>query len=643
MADERTKKGKGSSDYTGKDIQVLTGLKPVRLRPSMFTGNTSTSGLHQLYNEALDNAVDEALNGFCDRIRIVLGQDGYISVADNGRGIPVDRHPATRQNTLQTIMTKLHSGGKFSNKTYQVSGGLHGVGISVVNALSIDMEVFSSRDGNCYKQTFSRGRKKTDLENLGPTDKRGTKIRFRPDSEIFKDLTFDIKIIKDRARVKAFLTRGLTIEVLDERTREEETFFFPEGLKDYARELAEGKDRITEEPFHLAVANEMRAEVVLWWTSTTLKHIHSFANSIPTPSGGTHEAGLKGGISRAVREFLSRNSVSLRGIRGLVMEDMLEGLVGLISVFLPGQAEFQGQTKDRLGSDIQPKVEALVRAALTDYLFTHPTAAEAIIRRMSLAARAREASRRAREEVVKKGVGRYSLPGKLADCSSKKVAARELFIVEGDSAGGSSKQARDRRFQAVLPLRGKILNVEQATPERIRKNREIQDLIACLGTGAGESFDIKRLRYGKIFINTDADVDGHHIAALILTLFFRHLREIVERGRLYIAMPPLYKLSFTVKKKRRVLYLYTEEEKESALKKLGKRSFTLQRFKGLGEMNPKELKETTMDPKKRKAVRVTIPDAQRAEESVRTLFGKDSKKRFEFIQENAQFAREVDI
>jgi len=632
-----------ATTYTARDIQVLRGLEPVRLRPGMFIGNTSTTGLHHLVTEALDNAVDEALNGYCDHIHITIGADNTITVSDNGRGIPVEIHRQSRKNTLETIMTTLHSGGKFSTKSYQISGGLHGVGISVVNALSEFMRVTTCRDGIRWQQDFARGKRKSKLIDLGPTSDRGTTVIFRPDPDIFKDLLFNPPIIKEQAKAKAFLTRGLTITLEDQMEGTQEIFHFEDGIKNYIRDLVQGKEAVTEEAFYFTYANDLRLEMVLWWTTSTERAIYSYANSVYTSGGGSHETGFRLGLTRAVREYLARQNNQSRKVKTLTGEDVREGLVAVLSVFVSGNLEFQGQTKERLNSDIQPQVESVVKDAFENYLFHNPTAAEAIVDRILLAAQAREASRQARESIGRKGAAaRLTLPGKLADCTSTSLEETELFIVEGDSAGGSSKQARDRRFQAVLPLRGKILNVEQASAEKIRKNKEIQDLIRCIGTGAGEQFDLGKLRYGKIFINCDADVDGFHISALLLTFFYRHMRELIDKGHVFLAQPPLYRIETREGKRKRISYAYREEEKEKLLKRLSAREVTIQRFKGLGEMNAAELKETTMDPAKRLALQVTIEDASRTSETFETLLGREPARRYAFIQENAPFVREID-
>ncbi len=632
-----------TTTYTGKDIQVLKGLAPVRLRPGMFIGNTSSTGMHHLFTEALDNAVDEALNGYCDQIHIAIGADNNITVTDNGRGIPIDMHRQSRKNTLETIMTSLHSGGKFSTKSYKVSGGLHGVGISVVNALSEFMQVTSRRDGVRWQQNFARGKKKSKLEDLGPTSERGTTVMFRPDADIFKDVVFNPKVIKEQAKAKAFLTRGLTIVVEDQLNDTVDRFYFEDGIRNYIEDLVQGKEVVTETPFYFNYDNDLRLEMVLWWTTFTERAVYSYANSVYTSGGGSHENGFRHGVTRAVREYLTRQNSQPKKAKGITGEDVREGLVAVLSVFVSGNLEFQGQTKERLNSDIQPQVESVVKDAFENYLLHNRTAAEAIIDRIMLAAQAREASRQARQSVRRQSATRrLTLPGKLADCTSNRVKETELFIVEGDSAGGSSKQARDRRFQAILPLRGKILNVEQASADKIRNNKEIQDLSRCIGTGLGDQFDYSRLRYGKIFVNCDADVDGFHISTLLLTFFYRYMPELIEKGHIYLAQPPLYRIQIRQKKKKSVHYAYREEDKEKLLEGHAANHVTIQRFKGLGEMNAAELKKTTMDPKSRMALQVTIEDAARTNEAFDTLLGREPAKRYAFIQENAVFVREID-
>jgi DNA gyrase subunit B len=635
--------------YSGKDIQILRGLEPVRFRPGMYIGNTSLGGLHHLFAEVLDNAVDEALNGYCNRIQVELQADNWLTVRDNGRGIPVDLHPEAGRNALEIIMTTLHAGAKFSTKSYKVSGGLHGVGISVVTALSDLMRVRVERDGHIWQQSFSRGRPQTELEIAGETNRTGTHISFHPDPDIFKDIAFSKQLIHEYVQAKAFLCKGLRLEVSDRSgpISDREAFYFQEGIKDYLQVLMAERPQITEEPFYFEYQNEgdWRLEMALCWTEQTERVIRSYANSIYTSAGGSHETGFRMGLLKALREYVHRHPNWQRLLKGLRGEDLTEGLVAVVSVFVSGNLEFQGQTKERLNSDIQPQVENVVRSAFENYLFHNPNTAESILRRLHLSLQAREASRKAREAVQSKTSSqRLNLPGKLADCSSKVISERELFLVEGDSAGGSSKQARDRRFQAILPLKGKILNVEQASLDKISRNQEIQHLTQCIGTGIGTQFNYSRLRYHKIFINCDADVDGFHISTLLLTFFYRYMRELIVKGHIYLAQPPLYRIRVGAGKKIQTLYAYSDAEKERFLKQYRRAKTDVQRFKGLGEMNARELQETTMDPAKRLAMQVTLTDAARTEDIFQTLMGKEVARRYQFIQENAVFVRnQIDV
>ncbi len=633
-----------TDSYTVKDIQVLKGLEAIRRRPGMYIGNTGTAGLHQLVWETLDNSVDEALNGHCGHIGVRLSRDGHVTVEDRGRGIPVGKHPETGKNTVETIFCNLHAGGKFDEDAYKVAGGLHGVGASVVNALSESLVVEVKRDGRLFVQEFSRGEPITDLLDKGPARGTGTKVTFLPDPEIFPDSEFSGGQIRERLETKAFLIGGLTIKLKDEVEGISDTFFFPNGIRDFLGKLLHNRTPIEAQPFHFKHENDLRVEAVLAWTQETTGQILSFVNSIPTPNGGTHEAAFRNGITKAVRGYIEKRNSLPKGIKAISPEDVREGMVAVVSLYLQGNLEFQGQTKERLNSPVAQQVEPLVRTAFETWLHQNPTQAGALTGRVVLAAQARTASRAAREAVSRKAyTRRLTLPGKLADCSSPSRDATELFIVEGDSAGGSSKQARDRRFQAILPLRGKILNVEQASAVKLKANKEIQSLIQSIGTGIGNAFDYSRLRYGKIIINTDADVDGHHIATLLLTFFYRHLQPLVEKGHIYLAVPPLYRIRVGAGKKAKVSYVFSDEEKAKLLKGKNGKKVEIQRFKGLGEMDAKTLKSTTMDPATRTVLQMKVDDETKADEVFDTLMGKDVRKRFSFIKAHAREVQDLDI
>lgn len=632
-----------SSDYTVKDIQVLKGLEAVRKRPGMYIGDTGSDGLHQLVWEILDNSVDEALNGHCNFIDVAMLPDGSISIEDRGRGIPVENHPTTGKNTVETIFCNLHAGGKFDDDVYKVAGGLHGVGSAVVNALSEKVVVEVKRNGFLHRQEYSRGIPVTPLEKIGKASGTGTKVVFKPDAEIFSHVAFSKELIRERLEIKAFLIAGLKVRLRDAAEDTSETFFYPDGINDFLQKLLQDRSLIEAQPFRYKYDNGLRIETVLAWTSDTSSRIVSFVNSIPTPAGGTHETGFRNGITRAAKTYIEKRNGLPKGIKGITAEDVREGLVAIVSVYL-NDVEFQGQTKERLNSASAMQVEPLIRTAFETWLHQNPTQANAVTNRVVLAAQARTASRAARDEVNRKAATRrLMLPGKLADCSSTSRDDSELFIVEGDSAGGSSKQARDRRFQAILPIRGKILNVEQASAEKMRANKEIQSLVQSIGTGMGNAFDYSRLRYGKIIINTDADVDGYHIATLLLTFFYRFLPVLVERGHVYLAMPPLYRIRIGSGKKMAVKYVFTDAEKEKILKQKNGKEIEVQRFKGLGEMDADILKSTTMDPASRTILRVGISDREKTNDIFDTLMGKDVRKRFIFIKEHAKEVQDLDI
>jgi len=630
--------------YTVDDIQVLKGLEAVRKRPGMYIGGTGSQGLHQLVWEVVDNSVDEALNGHCKHINVVLNSNGSITVSDDGRGIPIENHPVTGKNTVETILCNLHAGGKFDDDTYKVAGGLHGVGASVVNALSERMEVEVKRNGFRYSQEFQQGTAVSELRKLKPARGSGTKVTFKPDPEIFQDVTFSKDLIREILQIKSFLIAGLKVRLTDESEGVGEEFVYPEGIRDFLRHLLNERPTIDAQPFHYQSDNGLRLELCMAWTADTSSRILSFVNSIPTPNGGTHDAAFRNGITRAVRTYMEKRNGLPKGVKGITAEDVREGLVAVVSVYLTGNLEFQGQTKERLNSSEAQQIDPLVKTAFETWLHQNPSQAAAVTNRIALAAQARTASRAARDEVTRKAATRrLTLPGKLADCSSTSRDKTELFIVEGDSAGGSSKQARDRKFQAILPLRGKILNVEQASLDKLKANKEIQSLIQSIGTGIGKAFDYSRLRYGKIIINTDADVDGHHIATLLLTFFYRYLEPLVERGHVYLAMPPLYRIRIGSGKKTEVRYVFSDREKDKLLKQRNGKEAEIQRFKGLGEMDAKTLKSTTMDPDSRTILRVSVKDAARTNEVFDTLMGKDVRKRFLFIKEHAREIQDLDI
>jgi DNA gyrase/topoisomerase IV subunit B len=633
-----------SDSYTVDKIQVLKGLRAVRKRPGMYIGGTGVEGLHQLVWEVVDNSVDEALNGFCDFIEVCLLSDGGISVEDYGRGMPLDTHPSTGKNTVETIFCNLHAGGKFDEDAYKVAGGLHGVGAAVVNALSRRMVVEVSRNGFRHVQEFGRGKPATELTKAGPADRTGTKVTFWPDPEIFGECAFSKDLISERLETKAFLMAGLTVRLIDEAEQTSDTFLYPAGLTDFLQKLGEGRTVIEAQPFHCRHDNDLRLEVAMVWTCETSHRILSFVNSIPTSAGGTHETAFRNGITRALRTYIEKRNGLPKGIKGISAEDVREGLLAIVSVYLHGNVEFQGQTKERLNSSQGLAVEHPVRIAFETWLHQNPTQAAAVANRVVLAAQARTASRAARDEVTRKSaISRLTLPGKLADCSSRLRDTTELFIVEGDSAGGSSKQARDRGFQAILPIRGKILNVEQASADKLKANKEIQNLVQSIGTGMGKSFDYARLRYGKIIINCDADVDGHHIATLLLTFFYRFLPRLVEKGHVYLAMPPLYRIRTGTGKKNAVRYVFSDAEKEKILKTQNGKEVEIQRFKGLGEMDAATLKSTTMDPATRTILRVGIDDPALTNQVFDALMGKDVRKRFLFIKEHAREVSDLDI
>jgi DNA gyrase subunit B len=633
-----------SAQYTAKDIEVLEGLEPVRKRPAMYIGGTDTRGYHHLLWEIVDNAADEVINGHARRIDVTLDKDlKGATVTDDGRGIPIDVHPKYKRPALELILCTLHAGGKFANDNYKVSGGLHGVGASVVNALSELLEVKVLRDGTEHTQAFCRGAPTNKLKKGAPTRKHGTIIHFRPDLQVFGDTTcFDPAVVLERLEAKAYLHGGLTIVFRDESTSEAVELAHPNGIADYLPKLVAQRGKPPTHPaiFHLAKDAEIRLEAVLQWTEATDDYVRSYVNGIPTGSGGSHENGFNTAVVKAVRAFIEAKKIQPKGVT-LTAEDIREGIVGVLSIYI-SEPQFQGQTKDRLNNpEAGPAVEGILRPALEQWLLENGTAGEAIVARGILAARAREARREATQQVIRKTAvsHRLNLPGKLADCSSTDPAESELFIVEGDSAGGSAKQGRDRRTQAILPLRGKVLNAEQASTSKVLNNKELQDIVSALGCGLGKDFDASKLRYGRIFLLMDADSDGQHIATLLLTFFYRHLPGLLRGGHVYLAQPPLYRIDAA----KETYWALDDRERDRVLAKLGKNvKAEISRFKGLGEMPAEDLKATTLDMRRRRALRVVIKDDLETDRILNELMGKDPQARFRFIMDRAPNA-EIDV
>ncbi len=628
-------------EYDVHTIQVLEDMEAVRRRPGMYIGSTGPEGLLHLIYEVVDNAVDEHLAGYCTEIEVTINEDKSVTVRDNGRGIPVGIHPEAGINTVELVMTTLHAGGKFDRRGYKVSGGLHGVGVSVVNALSEWLEVeVRWKDGKIYRQRFSRGRKVTELEVVGETTETGTTVSFLPDREIFGEIRYNFTKLSQRLRELAYLNPGLKIVLRNRVTGVERVFHYRGGIVSFVKELATGKEPLHKEPIYIADSRRDRAvEIAMLFTDSIDEEVFTFANCINTREGGAHLTGFRAALTKVINDYAREKRILPKGDENLPGEAIREGLVAIISVKVPNP-EFEGQTKMKLGNPwVRTYVEEVVREQLSQYLTKNPGVARAIIEKSIAAWRARQAAAKARQLVRRKGaLVSLSLPGKLADCTSEDPTRAELFIVEGDSAGGSAKQGRDRTFQAILPLRGKVLNVEKAGLSKLLDNQELRAIITALGTGIREDFDISKLRYHKIIIMTDADVDGAHIRTLLLTFFFRNLRSLIERGHIYIAQPPLY--SVQMGKKR--IYLYSDEELER-FRRETKGGYTVRRFKGLGEMNPRELWETTMNPKTRVLKKVTIRDALEADEIFSTLMGPDVAQRRAFIQENAHRVAVLDI
>jgi len=673
--------------YSAADIQVLEGLEPVRKRPAMYIGGTDASGYHHLLWEIIDNSVDEVINGYAARIDVTLHKDGKtVTVTDDGRGIPVDVMPKYKKTAIEVILTTLHSGGKFEQGNYIHSGGLHGVGASVVNALSEKLEARVKRDGKRYVQTYAKGLATSKLKTEGAARGTGTTITFTPDVEIFGvKARFDAALIRERLEAKSYLHRGMTVVFRDETRKPaaEETFQHDGGITEYlAKVVAErGKNTVPAAPrppppppaieplpetataqggeipsvppvapmqipqgalFYKSSEGDVRMEVALVWTEATDEHIRSYVNGIPTPNGGTHEAGLRGGIVKAVRNYIETHALTPKGVN-LTAEDIREGVAAILSTYVI-EPQFQGQTKGKLNNpETAAQVDGVVRPALEKWLNENKTLAEPIVARIILAARAREASRAASQAVTRKTAvsHRLNLPGKLADCASTVPAESELFIVEGDSAGGSAKQGRDRRTQAILPLRGKVLNAEQASSEKVGQNKELQDIVSALGCGIGSDFDATKLRYGRVFLLMDADSDGHHISTLLLTFFYRHMRDLIRNGCIYIAQPPLYKIEIG----RDTWWALDDADRERIVREHGKGNAkpNIMRFKGLGEMTADELKSTTLDPRRRTALKVSISNDLETDRVINDLLGKDVSARFRFIMERAEEVKELDV
>ena len=634
--------------YTAKDITVLEGLEPVRKRPGMYIGGVGSSGLHHLVWEILDNSIDEAMNGFAANITVTLHEDGAsITITDDGRGIPVDTHPKTKKSAVEVIFTTLHAGGKFEAGNYKTAGGLHGVGASVVNALSKELVATVRRDGAEWELRFKQGHPVGSLKKNGAARGSGTTVFFRPDTTIFPKVEFDADVIKQRLEVSSYLHKGVKIVFEDETKDEKHVFQHTEGLADYLKTILRERSAtpVHEAPFTLAKEsddNSLRLDLALQWTQSTDEHVRSYVNGIPTGSGGTHENGFRAGLGKGVRNFIETHNLSPKGVT-LTAEDIREGLVAVLSVFV-AEPQFQGQTKDRLNNpELLSAVDSQVRPALEHWLNTNITVAESIVARVILAARAREASRAAQQEVARKSAtsGRLTLPGKLSDCTSPGRDDSELFIVEGDSAGGSAKQGRDRTRQAILPLRGKVLNTESVSLAKVLENKELSDLVTALGCGLGKNFELAKLRYGRVIILSDADSDGHHIATLLLTFIYRHMPGLIASGRVFLAQPPLYRIDVG----KETFWALDDAHRDRLLKLHGngRGNPEITRFKGLGEMMPKVLWETTMNPRTRRLLRVEILDHIMTDRVINELMGKDPSARFRFIMDRAEEAEELDV
>jgi DNA gyrase subunit B len=629
-----------NGNYSAEQIQVLEGLEAVRKRPGMYIGSTSARGLHHLVYEVVDNSIDEALAGYCTRVDVTIHHDNSISVLDNGRGIPVDMHE-TGKPAVEVVLTVLHAGGKFGGSGYKVSGGLHGVGVSVVNALSERMLVQVKRDGKIHEIVFERGKTFAPLTVIGETDTTGTKVWFKPDAEVFEELDYSFDTLKQRLRELAYLNKGLMITLSDERTGDKKEYHFEGGIISFVEHLNRNKDVLHPKPIFIAGTKDTTmVEVSIQYNDSYIENMLTFVNNINTQEGGTHLSGFKSALTRTINDYSRKMNILKDADDNLSGEDTREGLTAVISLKIQ-EPQFEGQTKSKLGnSEVRGIVDTMVFEKLSEFFEENPGVARKIIEKTILAARARDAARKARELTRRKSALEISsLPGKLADCSIRDPMQTEIYLVEGDSAGGSAKQGRDRRFQAILPLRGKILNVEKARLDKILNNEEIRSMVTAFGSGIGADFDLEKSRYGKIIIMTDADVDGAHIRTLLLTFFYRYMKPLVENGRVYIAQPPLY----LAKKGKEHWYLYNDAALEQLAQQIGRQDFTLQRYKGLGEMNPEQLWQTTMNPAERTLMRVALEDAMAADDMFSVLMGDKVEPRRKFIEDNAHLVRNLDI
>jgi len=640
LMDEEQVESVADEDYDAEKITVLEGLSAVRKRPSMYIGSTGPNGLHHLVYEVVDNAIDEAMAGYCTWIKIVLKSEGSVSIEDNGRGIPIDIHPKYGISGVEIAMTKLHAGGKFDKSTYKVSGGLHGVGVSVVNALSTWLKVEVFRNGSIYRQWYKRGDKSSELEVIGKTHHTGTRVRFLPDRKIFNSIEFDFKTLVDRVREMAFLNRNVTIEIANELTGAEHIFHYEGGIVSFVEYLNKNKKVLHDPVYFQGEEGDTQAEMAIQYNDSFIPNIYAFANNINTREGGYHLSGFKAALTRTVNDYARGKKFLKDSDPNLLGNDILEGVAAIISVRLP-EPQFEGQTKTKLGnSELKGLMERITNQRLSEIFEENPVVAEVIAKRAIVAASARLAAKKARDLTRRKSfLESAALPGKLADCQERDPYKCEIFIVEGDSAGGSAKQGRDRAFQAILPLRGKILNVEKARLDRILRNREILALLTALGCGIGEEFNIEKLRYRKIIIMTDADIDGAHIRTLLLTFFYRYLGQLVDAGCVYVAQPPLYRLQ----KGRRAEYAYSDEEKERIVEEMGERGLTIQRYKGLGEMNPDQLWETTMDVERRMLIRIDDEDHIESDKLFTKLMGEEVEPRRAFIKKHALEVVNLDI